>query len=267
MSPPALRVRDLTAAYGPVPALRGITLEVPAGGVAAVLGGNGAGKSTLLRALSGVLPFHGGAVTGGEITAGGTSLRGLRPDRIVAAGVVHVPEGRHVFARMTVAENLRAGSLGARDRRRAAEARDRVHALFPILAERSRQPAGLLSGGEQQMLAIGRALMAGPDLLLLDEPSLGLAPLVTARIAGTITEINRYGTAVLLIEQNAALALRLADHAYVLETGAVALHGTADELAASDEVRRRYLGVATSGEDEEDLGPGPAVRPLARWAG
>lgn len=260
----ALEVRALTVGYGPVRALRDVSVDVPAGRVVAVLGGNGAGKSTLLRAISRTLGFHRGAATG-TVRFGGRSLDGLSPARVVAAGVVHVPEGRQVFARMTVADNLRAGSLGASGgRKEAARALGEVHELFPVLAERARQRAGLLSGGEQQMLALGRALMARPKLLLLDEPSLGLAPLMAARIADTVREINERGTSVLLVEQNAAIALRLAGSAYVLEVGQVALEGTADALAASDEVRRRYLGVVdeTAAEDADS-----AQRPvLARWS-
>ena len=242
-----LVVRDLSVGYGPVRALRQVSLEVPEASVVTVLGGNGAGKSTLLRAISRTLSFQGGATTGGTVTLGGRRIDGLAPDRVVAAGVSQVPEGRRVFARMTVADNLRAGALGARGGRgrradRAAALR-RVHELFPVLADRAQQRAGLLSGGEQQMLAVARALMAAPKVLLLDEPSLGLAPLMAARIADTVREINAQGTSVLLVEQNAALALRLATHAYVLEVGEVTLSGPCAELAASDEVRRRYLGV------------------------
>ncbi|MEU9103351.1 ABC transporter ATP-binding protein [Streptomyces xanthophaeus] len=259
----SLQVRGLSVGYGPVRALRDVSLDVPEGAVAVVLGGNGAGKSTLLRAVSRTLGFHRGAVTDGSISFDGRPLDGLGPDRAVAAGVVQVPEGRQVFARMTVADNLRAGALGSRAGSRADVARSlaRVHELFPVLARRAGQRAGLLSGGEQQMLALGRALMARPRLLLLDEPSLGLAPKMAAVIAGTITEINGSGTSVLLVEQNAALALRLASYAYVLEVGEVTLAGPAAELAASDEVRRRYLGL--TGEDA----PAPAApRPLARWS-
>ncbi|MFI6638023.1 ABC transporter ATP-binding protein [Streptomyces sp. NPDC050504] len=244
----ALEVSSLSVSYGPVRALHDVSLTVPDGAITAVLGGNGAGKTTLLRAISRTLAFHRGAGTG-SIRFGGIALDGLGAARVVAAGVVQVPEGRQVFARMTVADNLRAGALGRRDgrgpggRRASAAALARVHALFPVLADRAHQRAGLLSGGEQQMLALGRALMAGPRLLLLDEPSLGLAPLMARRIAQTVREINAAGTSVLLVEQNAAIALRLASTAYVLEVGEVALHGPAAELAASDEVRRRYLGV------------------------
>ncbi|MFI6516461.1 ABC transporter ATP-binding protein [Spirillospora sp. NPDC050679] len=258
----ALAIDGLSVSYGKaVRALREVSLDVPAGSVTAVLGANGAGKTTLLRAVSGTLGFHCGAVEGGTVRLDGRRLDGLRPDAVVAAGVVQVPEGRRVFGRLTVEENLKAGALGAG--RRAGKARARVLELFPVLGERAGQRAGLLSGGEQQMLAIGRALMADPRVLLLDEPTLGLAPMMAERIGETIAEINRQGIAVLLIEQNAALALELASAAHVLEVGEVALHGTAAELAASDEVRRRYLGVA----ETDDPGPlRPDTLPaLERW--
>ena len=262
----ALEVRGLSVGYGPVRALNEVSLDVPAGAVVAVLGGNGAGKSTLLRAISRTLGYHRGAVTTGTVSYGGRDLSGTSAARVVASGIVQVPEGRQVFARMTVADNLRAGALGAsggRDAARAALAR--VHALFPVLADRARQHAGLLSGGEQQMLAMGRALMSGPRLLLLDEPSLGLAPLMAARIAETVQHINTTGTSVLLVEQNAALALRLATTAYVLDVGEVALHGPAAALAASDEVRRRYLGVVDE-TAAEDAGRAQTSAPaLRRW--
>ncbi|MEU8888035.1 ABC transporter ATP-binding protein [Streptomyces sp. NPDC048442] len=266
MGPGALEVRSLSVGYGPVRALRAVTLDVPAGSVVAVLGGNGAGKSTLLRAISRTLGYHRGAVTSGTVSYGGRDLRGASAARVVASGVVQVPEGRQVFARMTVADNLRAGALGAPGGRAAArEALARVHELFPVLADRARQRAGLLSGGEQQMLALGRALMAHPRLLLLDEPSLGLAPLMAARIAETVQQINATGTSVLLVEQNAALALRLATTAYVLDVGEVALHGPAAELATSDEVRRRYLGVVDETAAEDAGNAGAAAPTLRRW--
>ncbi|GGS50643.1 ABC transporter ATP-binding protein [Planobispora rosea] len=261
-----LTVRDLAVSYGPVTALRGISLEVPRGSVVTVLGGNGAGKSTLLRAISGTLRFHRGGITAGEIGFGRARLSGAATSAVVAHGVVQVPEGRKIFARMTVEENLRAGALGARDRRSASESRERVLTLFPVLAERARQRAGLLSGGEQQMLAIGRALMARPKLLLLDEPTLGLAPMMAARIADTVREINAQGTTVLLVEQNAALALSLASHAYVLEVGEVVLSGPAAELAESDEVRRRYLGIGDDRDEAPLAGAAPARPALSRWS-
>ncbi|MFE1322408.1 ABC transporter ATP-binding protein [Kitasatospora phosalacinea] len=265
--PDTLDVRHLTVAYGrSVHALHGVSLHVPPGRIVALLGANGAGKSTLLRAVSGTLPLHNGAVEGGSIAFGPTVLTGRDPAAAVAAGVVQVPEGRRVFAALTVEENLRAGQLGTA-RRSRAEARataERVYGLFPVLAERRHQAAGLLSGGEQQMLAMGRALMARPRLLLLDEPSLGLAPQVVRRIAETVREVHRQGTGVLVVEQNAALALELADHACVLENGRVRLEGPAGELSRTDEVRRLYLGEEPGSEN----GPAAAeVRELARWAG
>lgn len=261
-----LEIRSLSVGYGPVRALRDVSVDVPAGTITAVLGGNGAGKTTLLRAVSRTLGFHRGSGTG-TIHFDGRPLDGLRPAQVVAAGVVQVPEGRQVFARMTVADNLRAGALGARGgRREAAGTLARVHELFPVLAQRAHQKAGLLSGGEQQMLAMGRALMAGPRLLLLDEPSLGLAPLMAAKIAETVQEINAGGTSVLLVEQNAAIALRLAATAYVLDVGEVALGGPAAELAATDEVRRRYLGVVDETAAADAEAAAGASRTLRRWS-
>ncbi|MEU5336658.1 ABC transporter ATP-binding protein [Streptomyces asoensis] len=242
---PALHVEGLDVTYGrALSALRSVSLAVPHGAVVALLGANGAGKSTLLRAVSGTLRLHRGTVTAGLVRYGDTVLDGRDPVAAVRAGVVQVPEGRRVFAGLTVEENLRSGGLGLGRRApgQVREARDRVYTLFPVLAERGRQAAGLLSGGEQQMLAIGRALMAAPRLLLLDEPSLGLAPRMVFRIAEVVREINTQGTAVLLVEQNAGMALSLADHAYVLEVGEVRLSGAADDLARTDAVRRLYLG-------------------------
>jgi ABC-type branched-subunit amino acid transport system ATPase component len=253
-----LRVRDLHVSYvAGVRALHGVSVDVPLGGVVAVLGANGAGKSTLLRAISGTLVLAGGQVDSGSVEFDGHRLDGSDPAAVVRAGVVQVPEGRQVFAHLTVEENLRAGGL-ATARRQRGPARDRVYDLFPVLRERASQPAGLLSGGEQQMLAIGRALMAAPRLLLLDEPSLGLAPRMVERIGEVIAEVHRQGTAVVLVEQNAALALDLADFAYVLEDGRVALYGPAARLAGTDEVRDRYLGVG---------GRSAPARPLRRDRG
>jgi ABC-type branched-subunit amino acid transport system ATPase component len=241
-----LVVRDLSVTYaGAVQALRGVSLEVPERAIVAVLGANGAGKTTLLRAVSGTLAGRRGAITGGTIELDGRSLLGRDPARIARAGVVQVPEGRRVFGHLTVAENLRAGGLAARDKAARERARSWVHELFPILAERATQRAGLLSGGEQQMLAIGRALMAGPRVLLLDEPSLGLAPRLVEQIGEVVREINRQGVTVVLVEQNAAMALAVADRAVVLEVGRISLAGGARELADSPEVRDRYLGGGT----------------------
>ncbi|MFJ7240674.1 ABC transporter ATP-binding protein [Streptomyces olivaceus] len=247
---PALHVEKLDVTYGrALSALRSVSLDVPHGAVVALLGANGAGKTTLLRAVSGTLRLHRGAITAGGVRYGDTVLDGRDPVTAVRAGVVQVPEGRRVFAGLTVDENLRAGGLGLNRRAPAQvrEARDRVLALFPRLAERTRQAAGLLSGGEQQMLAVGRALMAAPRLLLLDEPSLGLAPMMVDRIAEVVREINAGGTAVLLVEQNAGMALSLAERAHVLEVGEVRLSGDAAELARTDAVRRLYLGETADG--------------------
>jgi ABC-type branched-subunit amino acid transport system ATPase component len=238
-----LCVRDLQVAYGAAsPALRGVSVQVPSGGMIAVLGANGAGKSTLLRAISGTLPFAGGRVVGGSVEFDGRRIDAQDPATIARTGVVQVPEGRQVFEDLTVEENLRAGGLAV-DRARRRQARDRMFDLFPLLRERAGQRAGLLSGGEQQMLAIARALMTMPRLLLLDEPSLGLAPRMVQHIAEVIAAIRQSGTAIVLVEQNAAMALALSETAYVLEVGQVTTHGPAAQLAATDEVRQRYLGV------------------------
>jgi branched-chain amino acid transport system ATP-binding protein len=267
----ALTVRGLSVRYGrSVGALDGVDVEVPGDGVLAVLGGNGAGKSTLLRAVSGTLALHRGAITAGEITFDGDRIDRLDPALIVRRGVVAVPEGRQVFARMTVEENLRAGGLGAVSASVRTAARERVRELFPVLGERATQRAGLLSGGEQQMLAIGRALMSGPKLLLLDEPSLGLAPQMVGRIARIIREIHAQGTAVVLVEQNATMALQVADHAAVLEVGRIALTGTAAELEASEDVQRLYLGghaesAAQAEAEEAEARSHVGERTLSRW--
>jgi branched-chain amino acid transport system ATP-binding protein len=258
-----LSVRDVQVTYGgTVQALRGVDLDVGDGEVVAVLGSNGAGKTTLLRALSGTLRMHRGRVDKGSIAFNGEGLAGKDPARIDGMGLVQVPEGRRIFTRLTVEENLRAGGLGSRDRAAKSNAEQRVYDLFPVLADRRSQRAGLLSGGEQQMLAIGRGLMATPKLLLLDEPSLGLAPQMIGRIGDVIREIHRQGTAVLLVEQNATMALAVADSAFVLDIGRVSLSGSAAELAATDAVQRLYLGHG-SAEDGDGSGAAP-VRPVAR---
>jgi ABC-type branched-subunit amino acid transport system ATPase component len=243
-----LEVRDLSVSYGgAVRALHGVSMSVMPGSVVAVLGSNGAGKSTLLRAMSGTLALQDGAIDGGAISFEGRDLRRVDAGAIVRAGIVQVPEGRRIFGDLTVEENLRAGAMSVRGREARTAARERVYELFPRLGERTRQRGGLLSGGEQQMLAIGRALMSDPKLLLLDEPSLGLAPQIVERIGEVIREINRQGTSVVLVEQNAAMALEAADSAYMLEVGRISLSGPSAELAASDAVRERYLGVGSGG--------------------
>jgi len=263
---PILEVRDLVVTYGgAVRALRGVNLSVDRGRVVALLGSNGAGKTTLLRALSGTLRRHRGRVESGEATYDGATLRNHDPARCVANGLVQVPEGRRIFSRLTVEENLRAGGLGSSDKKARAVAQQRVYDLFPVLAERRSQRAGLLSGGEQQMLAIGRGLMAGPTLLLLDEPSLGLAPRIIGQIGEVIRDINGQGTSVLLVEQNATMALSVADTAYVLDVGSVSLSGRAADLARTDAVQRLYLGHGTDGRSPNAPAATPA-RSLTRWS-
>ncbi len=237
-----VEVSDLHVGYGGVSALRGVSLAVQPGAIVAVLGNNGAGKSTLLRTISGTLRLQGGSIEAGSVCFDGRTRSRMDPAEIVRAGVVQVPEGRRVFANLTVEDNLRAGGLSSRGRDRKADARGRVYELFPRLDERRTQRAGLLSGGEQQMLAIGRALMSEPRVLLLDEPSLGLSPILVQQVFATIKEINGQGTTVLLVEQNALQALSIANRAYVLQTGRVVLTGPAAEVKENESVRRAYLG-------------------------
>jgi len=264
-----LEVEDVHVTYGgAVRALQGASITVPDGSVVTLLGSNGAGKSTLLRAVSGVLGLHRGAVTAGDVRYGGHSLLKRDPAAIVGDGIVQVPEGRRIFGRMSVEENLRAGAMGNRDRSSRGRLQEQVYDMFPVLRERSSQRAGLLSGGEQQMLAIGRALMAEPKLLLLDEPSLGLAPRIIGQIGQVIKDINSRGVSVLLVEQNASMALGVADLAYVLDVGQVSLSGPADELAQTDAVQRLYLGHGPGHEDShvEAAAPRRALRTLGRWS-
>jgi branched-chain amino acid transport system ATP-binding protein len=237
--PPAalLQVNDLHVSYGRIRALQGVSLTVPDAAIVALIGANGAGKSTLLRAISGIVRARQGTVR-----FLGEDLVGLPVHRIVRRRVIHVPEGRGMLARMTVRENLRLGSLAAGGRHDAQPDLEHVFALFPVLRERQRQLAGSLSGGEQQMLAIARAMMARPRLLMLDEPSLGLAPLLVREIFRIVPQLAGTGTAVLLVEQNARMALQCAAHAYVLQTGRVVLSGRAADLLAAPEVQRAYLG-------------------------
>jgi ABC-type branched-subunit amino acid transport system ATPase component len=263
-----LTVRDLRVEYrGSILGLRSVTLDVAEGTVVAVLGSNGAGKTTLLRAISGVLAEHGGTIAAGTIELEGRSLVGRPPAAIVASGVVQAPEGRRIFGRLTVAENLRIGGFTTRAAVERVRARNQVYELFPILYDRRHQRAGLLSGGEQQMLAIARALMSAPRLLLLDEPSLGLAPRMVGQIGQVITEINEGGTTVVLVEQNAAMALGVASHAYVLTTGEVSLSGPADVLAADDSVRDSYLAHDAEVAVGKEMARAGADRPsLSRWS-
>ena len=231
-----LKVEALDVSYGEIRALKGVGLEVGPGEIVTILGNNGAGKTTTLKTISGLLhPTH------GTITLENQSLLDVPPHAIVSRGVAHVPEGRRIFNRLTVRENLMMGAYLRSDAGITGDL-ERVFGLFPRLAERITQVAGTLSGGEQQMLAIGRALMANPRLLLLDEPSMGLAPVLVEQIFDTIIDINRQGMTILLVEQNAAMALSIAHRGYVLETGSIALTGTAVELSDNADVRRAYLG-------------------------
>ncbi len=231
-----LTVDDLHVYYGEIHALKGVALEVHRGEIVAILGNNGAGKTTTLKTISGLLTPRRGTVT-----LEGVPLAGVPAHEVVLRGIAHVPEGRRIFNRLTVRENLMMGAYLRKDAGVDADL-DRVFTLFPRLKERVVQVAGTLSGGEQQMLAIARALMASPRLLLLDEPSMGLAPVLVEQIFETVRDINRQGTTILLVEQNAAMALALAHRGYVLETGAIAFAGTAAALAEAPDVRRAYLG-------------------------
>jgi branched-chain amino acid transport system ATP-binding protein len=245
--PPLLAVHNIQVVYGgAIEAVRDVSIEVPAGKIIALLGSNGAGKSTVLKAISAVLDAEDGKVEKGTIQLDGTSIERESAHRIVARGLVQVPEGRRLFATLTVDENLVVGAH-LRDRQSLAEGREAVYALFPRLADRRRQIAGYLSGGEQQMVAIGRALMAKPRLLALDEPSLGLAPLVVTEIFETIRSLReRTGLTILLVEQNASRALAIADYAYIMENGRVVLDGTSEQLRRNADVREFYLGLSVS---------------------
>lgn len=232
-----LEIRDLCVFYGGIRALKGVSLSVDEGQIVTLIGANGAGKSTTLRAISGLQK-----VQSGSILYGSEELTSLPAKEIVRRGIIHVPEGRRVFPDMTVAENLKIGAFLRTDKAAIAQDMDYVYSLFPRLKERSWQLAGTLSGGEQQMLAVGRALMSRPKVLMMDEPSLGLAPLIVKDIFSIIRRVNQDGITVLLIEQNANAALRIADYGYVLETGTIALSGTGEELLKNESVREAYLG-------------------------
>ena len=236
-----LRVSDLHVGYGAIRALRGASLEVNAGEVVALIGANGAGKSTLLRTISGVL-----APTRGDVTFEGRSVRGLGEDKIVRLGILQVQEGRGILTRMTVQENLEMGAYGRSDKPGIRDDLEMVFEKFPVLRHRRKQFGATLSGGEQQMLAIGRALMARPKLLMLDEPSLGLAPMLVREIFRTILDFKREKRTILLVEQNARKALQCADRGYVLETGAIVLSGSGEALLKSDQVQAAYLGGAST---------------------
>ena len=232
-----LEVRNLCAGYGPIRVLRQINLEIPSGKIISVIGANGAGKTTLLMTLCGVLP-----PAEGDVLLDGKSIVRWPTDQIVRAGIVQVPEGRRIFAHLTVRENLELGAFALGPRVKIQPDLEKVFEIFPVLQERAKQLAGTLSGGEQQMLAIGRGLMARPRLLLLDEPSLGLAPKLVETVFQTIRKINQAGTTIVLVEQNAYMALKLSHYGYVLETGEIVLSDTSQNLLASPSIRKAYLG-------------------------
>jgi branched-chain amino acid transport system ATP-binding protein len=232
-----LELREVEVSYGNIRALKGLSLTVAEGELVTLIGANGAGKSTTLKTISGLL-----RPKAGTLFYRGHPLDRLPPHQIVALGISHCPEGRHMFGRLTVTENLRLGAVQRRDREKVPQDIEHVYQLFPVLKDRRAQLAGTLSGGEQQMLAIGRAMMSRPQLLLLDEPSLGLAPILVSLIFETIQQLKREGTTILLVEQNARLALDIADRAYVMETGRVTLQGTATELKHNPQVEHTYLG-------------------------
>jgi branched-chain amino acid transport system ATP-binding protein len=230
-----LKLADVHTAYGPIEALSGIDMEIDRGEIVCLIGNNGAGKSTALMTVSGILK-----PAGGDIVFEGESIKGVPPHTIVRMGISQVPEGRRIFPKLTVGENLEMGAFAVR--RNLKKTFDMVYTLFPVLHERKKQAGGTLSGGEQQMLAIGRALMSDPVLLLLDEPSLGLAPIMVSKIFRTVKEINREGVTVLLVEQNARAALKLSDRGYVLENGRITLEGKGEDLMHNDRIRKAYLG-------------------------
>ncbi|WP_363316291.1 ABC transporter ATP-binding protein [Chelatococcus sp.] len=232
-----LETRDLHVSYGPIVAVRGVSLAIPQGHIVSIVGANGAGKSTIVRAISGEL-----APARGEVVYRGNSLTGMPAFQVARQGIVQCPEGRRVFAGLSVMENLRLGAYGRGQLAQAAETLERIFTIFPRLKERRTQTAGTLSGGEQQMLAIGRAMMAAPDILLLDEPSLGLAPILVQTMFEAIRAINAGGTSVLLIEQNAFMALNVAHYAYVLRTGTVVAEGPGIDLLKDEDTIRAYLG-------------------------
>ena len=232
-----LEIKDLNVFYGAIHALKGISLTVGDGELVSLIGANGAGKTTTLHTISGLL-----TAASGSITLDGKDLQKVAPNTIISLGLAHVPEGRHVFARMTVEENLRMGAYIIKDQKKIAENLEKVYGHFPRLKERYRQLAGTLSGGEQQMLATGRALMTDPKIVLMDEPSMGLSPLLVKEIFAIIEELHKSGITILLVEQNAKMALAVSDRAYVLETGTISMEGKASDLAADDRVRKAYLG-------------------------
>jgi len=244
-----LEVANLEVVYNDVVlVLRGLSLTVPDGQIIALLGANGAGKTTALRAITGILDVHSGDITKGSVTFSGDRIDGKDPSAIVRKGISQVLEGRRIFAEMTVDDNLRVGAFTNSNRASVTAAHERVMDLFPVLQGRRKDTAGYLSGGEQQMLAIGRALMADPKLLILDEPTLGLAPMLVQQIRGIILDINNQGVSVLLIEQNANMALSIANYGYIMETGKIVMDGDPQKLLGDEDVKEFYLGLHVEGE-------------------
>lgn len=255
---------SLSVRYGAgVQAIEDMSFEVQAGTVCAIIGGNGAGKTTLMRAVSGTLGYYGGRVVAGDVRLGGERIDKLAPHRIVQRGIALVPEGRHVFSDLTIEENLLAGASTVRSSKVRQERISRAYEMFEVLGRRRTQKASLLSGGEQQMLAIARGLMSGPEILLLDEPSLGIAPKIVHYIGQTLKQINADGTTIVLVEQNVAMALSIADQGVVIERGSLSMQGPAKDMRESDDIRRMYLG--GSAEDEAEAGTVQQHAVLERW--
>ncbi len=244
---PILTIRNIESFYGPIMAIRGVSLDVHRGRIVSILGANGAGKTTLMKTVSGVMEPEKGV-----INFDGRDIQGMEPHKVVEAGIVHVPEGREVFPLLSVDDNLTLGAYTRKDRKAAERDRDLVFSYFPILAERRHQEAGTLSGGQQQMLAIGRGLMANPEIMLLDEPSLGLSPLLVQEIFEILKRLNQeQGMTMMLVEQNARAALELAHDGYVMEVGRMVMDGTAEALMASEDIQNFYLGVQEEGAREQ----------------
>ena len=261
-----LEIANLEVVYNEVVlVLRGLSIEVPEGDIVALLGSNGAGKTTTTRAITGLLDVHEGKVTKGSVTFNGEQIDNKNPSTIVRSGISQVLEGRRIFAELTVDENLTAGAITSKDKVAIKTAHERVMTMFPVLAERRKSVAGYLSGGEQQMLAIGRALMVDPKLLILDEPSLGLAPKLVAQIRDTIVEINKDGTSVLLIEQNANMALSIANYGYIMETGKIVMDGVASKLLKDEDVREFYLGLHGEGTERKSFKDVKHYKRRKRW--
>lgn len=261
-----LEVANLEVVYNDVVlVLRGLSLEVREGQIVALLGANGAGKTTTLRAITGLLDVHDGDVTKGSVIHNGEEIHDKDASKIVKGGIAQVMEGRRVFAEMSVDDNLRTGATTNKDSANVKESYARVMEMFPLLADRRKDTAGYLSGGEQQMLAIGRAMMANPSLLILDEPSLGLAPMLVALIRDIIVDINKSGTSVLLIEQNANMALSIADYGYIMETGKVVMDGDPDKLLSDEDVREFYLGLHAEGGKRKSFRDVKHYKRRKRW--